>query len=144
MIQTIQDQIISISDKVENGKINLLAALILFEELKKGLEDSLDMVKQFKYENQNEIDSQAKEYDGYYNGWKIELRNGGKTFDFKSIPEWQEAEKSKKSIEEKYKSMWIAKTNGNPRANVSEDGEELQLPEIKYRKSSVILKKVDR
>lgn len=69
------------------------------------------------------------------------MRNGGKAFSYAHIPEYQETEKKLKQIQEKYKTMFLAKESGNTLANVTEDGKVLPLPKITYRKSSIILKK---
>ena len=137
----IQDQMMNTVHQVKDGEINHLDALIALEENRKQLEITLAIAKEFKDDFHEQIATEAAEYKGGYNGYQVEVRNGGKSFNYKGIPEWQEAEKSMKTIEAKYKSMWEAKVNGNPHANVSEDGEELPLPEIAYRKSSIVLKK---
>ena len=136
----LQDQMMNVIHRVKEGEITHLDALIALEENRKQLEMSLAIAKEFKDEYHEQIASEASECKYGYNGYQIEVRNGGKSCNYKGIPEWQDAEKSKKSVEAKYKSMWEAKVNGNPHANVSEDGEELPLPEITYRKSSIILK----
>ena len=141
-IEKIQDRIIKIHHEVKEGNMIAFDGLIELETLRKGLDNTIALIKEFKDVFNNELESASEEYKEGYKGYKIEARSGGKTFVYKGIPEWIEAEKSKKEIEAKYKSMFTAKVNGNPNANISEDGEELPLPEITYRKGSIILKKI--
>lgn len=121
--------------------MNPLSAVIELRKEREHLENSLALIKEFEAENYDLIQNEAEKYQNQYKGFKFEFRNGRKTYDFKAIPEWQSAEKYKKEIEAKYKSMLEAKIKGAPHANISEDGEELPLPEIKYSKSSLIIKR---
>lgn len=141
--EQIQNRLIHVQSAVKHGEMNPLAAVIELRKYRKHLENSLALIKDFEIEYYEEIQNEAEKYQNQYDGFKFEFRNGRKTYDFKSIPEWQSAEKYKKEIEAKYKSMLQAKINGAPHANVSEDGEELPLPEVKYSKSSLIIKRND-
>ncbi len=140
-LQVIQDRIITVSTKVESGDLRAFDALIELEAYRKQLDNALALVKAFKDQFSDQLAEASAEYKDGYRGYTIEVRGGAKTFVYKAIPEWIEAEKSKKEIEAKYKSMFVAKQNGNTNANISEDGEILPLPEITYRKGSIILKK---
>jgi len=82
----------------------------------------------------------AEKYQGVYLGCEIKQVAGRKTYNFKNVPAWIEAEENKKQIEEQYKLMFEAKMKGLPHANISEDGEELPLPEINYGKSYLLVK----
>lgn len=141
--ETIQNRIIHVQNAVKNGEMNPLSAVIYLRKEREHLENSLALIKEFEAENYDLIQNEAEKYQNQYEGFKFEFRNGRKTYDFKGIPEWQSAEKYKKEIEAKYKSMLEAKIKGAPHANISEDGEELPLPEIKYSKSSLIIKRND-
>lgn len=135
-----QDQMLNVINDVNNGDLPVLDALIYLEQQRKKLELSLEIAKAFKDDFFERIAEQAEEYKDGYNGYKIEVRNGGKIYSYKNIPEWVKAEQKKKDIEAKYKSALEAKLKGNAYAGVSEDGEELPMPEISYRKSSIVLK----
>ena len=140
-LQVIQDRIITVSTKVESGDLRAFDALIELEAYRKQLDNALALVKAFKDQFSDQLAEASTEYKDGYKGYKIETRSGGRTFVYKDIPEWADAEKSKKEIEAKYKSMFLAIEKGNVNANISEDGEILPLPEITYRKGSIILKK---
>lgn len=137
----LQEELMQIVNEAERGDITMLDAFIQLEEERKQLEMSMAIVKSFKDANLEYISQEAKEYPEGYRGYSVEVRNGGKIYSYKNIPEWQEYNKAVKECEKRYKSALDAKINGNPHANVTEDGEELPLPEITYRKSSIILKK---
>lgn len=135
-----QDELMNTIHLCEEGELTVLDAYISLEEQRRHLENTLAIVKSFKDDFFNEITYEAQEQKDGYRGYLFEIRNGGKTYNFKNIPEWQDAEKNKKEVEERYKAMLNAKLKGSSFANISEDGEELPLPEITYRKSSIILK----
>jgi hypothetical protein len=137
----IQDKITTIHKKVEYGDRSAFDGLIELEVYRKQLDNALALIKGFKDTFNDQLASASTEYKDGYKGYKIETRSGGRTFVYKAIPEWADAEKSKKEIEAKYKSMFLAIEKGNVNANISEDGEILPLPEITYRKGSIILKK---
>lgn len=137
----LQDELINQSNLVENGEISFLDALIYMEEERRYLEDSLAIIKEFKADNLDDISNEASEFKDGYRGYKFEIRSGGRMFNFKHIPEWQTYDSGKKDCEARYKAMLDAKLKGSTFANVTEDGEELPLPKITYRKSSLIIKK---
>ena len=133
-----QDEMMNAIHRAKEGEITTLDALIYLEKERKNLENSLAIVKSFKDEHLENISNEASDYKDGYKGFMIEVRNGGRTFKYNHIKEWQQAEASKKAIEEKSKQAFISKEKGLLTA--TEDGEEIELPEITYRKSSVILK----
>ena len=137
---SIQDNLIDISNKVENGELSVLDGLIQMKKNQDELEKSIEIIKAFKDDNFETIDAESKEYQGEYGGFEIGIRNGGKMFNYKGVSEWVETEAKKKVIEQKYKLMWEAKQKGLPYANVDEDGVALALPEVSYRRSSIIIK----
>ena len=138
----VQDRIFTVHHKVEQGDLIAFDGLIELEATRKKLEATLELIKEFKSDFFSQLHNESEEYKDGYKGFKIEVRNGGKSFVYKQIPEWITAEETKKKVEAKYKSMFIAIENGSPNANISEDGEILPLPELTYRKSSVILKTI--
>jgi len=126
--------------KVELGEISILPALIELEQTKKHLDNILDKIKNFKYDNLHNIEISSKEYDNKFGGYKIEVRSGGRMYSFKKIKEWITYNKALKDCEDRSKQALLAMEKGIQVA--SQDGEEIELPEVTYRKSSVILKKV--
>lgn len=142
MFAEMQEQMAEIAIQYDNGDLEVLDALTYLEQYKAPLTECLELIKGFKDQNQSAIGDSAADYKDGYRGYKIEVRNGGKMYNFKKIEAWQEAEANKKKVELKYKTMLAARLAGNPLANISEDGEELTLPEITYRKDSVVMKKL--
>ena len=140
METVIQSNAIQIIDDYRDGNTSLEDALIEIETQRNVLEKVLDEIKAFKRENSGLIADISKEYPKGYRGFTFEVRNGARRFSYKGIPEWENASKTVKDVEGKYKSMFEAKLKGNPHANISEDGEELPLPEIFYNAPSVIVK----
>jgi len=135
-----QNEYMNAVNDAEIGNVGHLDTFIFLENERKHLEASLSIIKSYKDENINLIGKEAEEYgkEGY-KGYKVEIRNGGMEFNYKNIPEWQQLKESLSECEEKHKQAFIAKQKGLLTA--SEDGEEIVMPEISYRKSSIILKK---
>lgn len=133
-------EIADVAIQFDNGDIEILNALTQLENYKGPLQRGLDVIKHFKDQNTEEIDAASKNFKDGYGGYLIEVRNGGRMLNFKGIEEWQECDELKKDCEKKYKTMLDAKIAGNANANISKDGEVLELPVVTYRKSSVILK----
>jgi hypothetical protein len=66
------------------------------------------------------------------------LREGAKNFDFKGIAEIDKMEQELKDLKEKYKRAYFAVKDGL--VALTNDGELLEIPTIKYNKSSLIVK----
>jgi len=133
-----QDEMMSMIHQVENGELGHLDALIRMEEERKSLEQTLAIAKSFKDTYFDQIEEASKEHPEGFKGWDIEIRNGGRTFKYNHIPEWDSLKKQMKECEEVHKQAFISKEKGMLTA--TEDGEEIVLPEVSYRKSSIILK----
>ena len=126
--------------KVDADELNLLKALTELEETRKYLEECLIYIKDFKYKYIEEIELSAKEHQGKYGGYGIEVRSGGKMYNFKEIPEWIKLDNEKKLCEKKYKLILESALKGM--TSVDDNGEILPMPNVTYRKSSVVLKKL--
>lgn len=140
----LQDHLMNTIHQVKEGELSNLDAVIQLRENRKSLEDAISIIKEYENENLDQIAAEASEHKEGYKGYQFEFRNGRKMYSFKGIPDWEEAEKTKKEVEKKYKLMLEAKINGSVHANVTEDGEELPLPEISYGKSSLVVKPIRR
>lgn len=77
-----------------------------------------------------------------HKGYSFEVRKGRVTYSYKGIEEWEFCNKAKQDCEKKLKSILNAKINGAVHANISEDGEEMDLPVISYGKPSVLVKPI--
>lgn len=97
-LQEIQDRIIHIHNEVENGYRSAFDGLIELDIYRKQLDNALALIKDFKDTFNDQLASASTEYKDGYKGYKIETRSGGRTFVYKAIPEWADAEKSKKRL----------------------------------------------
>ena len=138
----IQEQLAYIENQNEEGYYSNLDALIEMREYRSGAEDIINSVKTFETNKISEIAQEASLHNGKYKGFQITETAGRKILDYSNIPEVQIAKQNLENAEEKYKSMFYAKIKGNPHANISEDGEELPLPELKVGKSFITVKKI--
>ena len=138
LFQQLQDEFVAKCQKVEDGEMPILEAVLAFRGQKKECEAYIEAVKSFEQEHEEQILSQISYNEGCYRGARFEVRNGGRTFNYKGIKEWQIASENLKEIEEKYKQAFISKEKGL--LPVDENGELLDLPEVNYRKDSIIIK----
>ena len=118
-------------NQYREGEISLLDATIELREIRKEHEAEIDMIKAFEYENLQEFE----QYKGEpYMGFEFTVVNGRKTYNFKEIPEWNEATAKVKEVEKQAKLAFdmFQSTGSRP---ITEEGEILPLPEINYGKS---------
>ncbi len=134
--------ITEIINKYDQGDISLEDAIVEAEQIRKQLEAELDFLKDFKYRHSVSIERLSKELPDGHKGFLFEVRKGRVTYDFKGVKQWEFFNKQKQDYETKLKTILKAKINGAIHANVTEDGEEIELPKIKYGKSSVVLKQI--
>lgn len=142
MFMRMREELAYIEIQNESGCYSNLDALLEMREYRSGAEDIIDLAKTFENNKISEIAQEALLYNGKYKGFHIAEVNGRKTFDYSNVPEVQIAKENLAKTEEKYKTMFNAKINGNPHANISDDGEELPLPELKIGKSFITVKKI--
>lgn len=140
----IQDEILNTVEKAQEGELNHLDALLELREHRELLEKALEIIKDYETSKIDEISREAAKYPEGYRGFQVTLVNGRKTFSYKGIPEWEQAESEKKKIEEKYKAMFEAAQKGAVYANVGADGEELPMPEVNFGKSFLTVKPLKR
>ena len=137
-LEELQQEFVNKMMEYDNGDSTVLDALLYLEDFKKPLENCLLVIKEFKDQNLQQIEVEALDYKDGYNGYDISIRNGGRTFNYKGVEEWQTYDKAKKECEERLKSDFISIENG--RMLATEDGEEIELPTAVNRKSSVSIK----
>lgn len=134
----LREELVSQMNQAEEGEISILDAVIHMRKQRAFYEEMLKHIKSFEDENRDSIQEEAEMYENTYKGATFEFRSGGKTFDYSKIDEVAEAEEKVKELKDKYKLAFENSQKGL--LAISEDGEELQLPIPKYRKSSLIIK----
>lgn len=135
----LQQEFVNQCYQVENGEISVLDALIGMRKTRNECEKIIQNIKDFETEKSNEIEMEAAQWNGKYKNAKIEIRNGGLSYDFSKIQEHQWAKENLAEIEEKYKIAYQNKLKGFAMIDEA-TGEEMQVPEVKPRKSSIIVK----
>ena len=138
IFQQLQEEFVTKCQRVEDGEMPILEAVLTFRGRKKECEAYIEAVKAFEQEHEEQIRTQIEYNEGIYKGAKFEVRSGGRTFNFKGIREWQIASDNLKEIEDKYKSAFLNREKGL--LPIDENGELLDLPEVNYRKDSIIIK----
>jgi len=137
-IEEMQQEFVNKIMEYDNGDSDLLETLIAFEECRKPLEECVNLIKDFKYQNLLNINVASLDYPDGFKGYDISIRNGGRMYNYKDVAEWQTYDNAKKECEERLKQAFISKEKGLLVA--SEDGEEIELPTITNRKDSVVIK----
>ncbi len=139
LFAALREDFINKCQLVEDGEEYLLDTVIEMREERAFYEEMIKNIKDFEAEKYGEIETKAGEFQNNYKGSVFEFRAGRKTFDYSGIPEYQNAKSTLKQVEEKYKAAWHNASNGL--MAVSEDGEELQLPEVKYSGKTLVIRK---
>lgn len=143
-INEIQDAVFNAISKAEQGEVSHLDTLIHLRQIRTALDDTLKAIKDYEGQYLEDIELAAKEYGGKYRGYEIEVRSGRRTWDYSNNPQWNEINQARKHLEEGLKAMFQAKLKGASFADVTEDGEQIVLPTIKYSRGSVIVKETRR
>ena len=120
---------------VLDGNESPYRALGIMNMVMKDLQAKIDIVKEIALEDSLKYDKKF-----YSDGFDIERREGGRMWDFKSIPEWNEAKDRLIEVESKYKALADAYGKFKGVQVATEDGEETIMPKVTYRKDSLILK----
>jgi len=119
---------------VISGEESPLKAYAIMALLKKDLDKSLKEIKEVAIEEAARHG--AKTFEDH--GFKFELRAGKTTYSYKHIEAWKNTKEELVSIEAKAKQALASSKNGLQVA--SEDGEEVELPEVTYAADSLIVK----
>lgn len=126
--------------RYEDGQLGVLDVLTDLRQSRQELETALEIIKGFEDEYLEEIELAAKAYGGTYKGWAIEVRQGRKIYDFSKIKDIKIAKANLKELEDYYKEAFEARQKFMIADN---DGAEIDLPEVKYAKPSVIVRKAN-
>lgn len=134
-----QDQLMQQVAEYEQGRVGVLDAFTSLREARSELEMGLDIIKSFEDQYYDEIAHEAKEQGGQYNGWEIEVRSGRKIFDYSGIKEIRIAEENVKELKAYYKQAY--ESHQKDIVIADKDGAEIELPELKYGKPSIVAKR---
>jgi hypothetical protein len=134
----------NITNEVAEGNQDALNVKANFQHLRKLLEKAEKQISEQVLTECEKFAPNNAEFD--YNGFKIQKRNGGKYYDFSNVKEYTEKEQELKDIKEKLKHAVTGIEKGSTTVidggMVLSDGEVVEIPTIKQRKDSVIIKKV--
>lgn len=124
--------------EVKEGYINPLVAFASIKELEKAFTTAKREIEELAT-----IEAEKHGSNFEYFDYKVTLKNGGKMYDFKGIPEVESLEGELKATKDKYKAALDGIDKGltilQDGGFVSADGEILPLPKVKYRKSSIAI-----
>lgn len=148
----IREELANTQNQVEEGELSNLDALIIMRQAKEQAEKVIEDVKIFEDSRINEIANDAEKYGGKYQGYEIKSVNGRKTYNFKGIPQIEEANKVVATLQDKYKNAFEGAVKGTVQVVeeegvkmwVDSDGEMHPLPELNTGKSYLTIKQLKR
>ena len=127
-------------EKIDNGDVTPGKGLIELKKIEQELKSQLyaisDEIRAIEQDAQIEIE----ELGGIIDGYKVQFRNGGYSYDFSDIEEVVKAKELLKELEKKYITAFQMKQKGM--IPITDDGEVLAVPNAKPRKGSIIIKAV--
>lgn len=130
----------SIIEKYIEGDLYILDAVLELRKIKEFYKNELSLIELFEKQYLSEIEMASKDYPGGdYRGYKFKVTQGRKTFDYSNIPELMKIKNDLSLVQNKYKQAWEGFQKGiQP---ISEDGEILPLPTVKYSSGYLTIKK---
>ena len=117
--------------KVVDGEVDALEIYAQLKDFEKHFKDCLAVVQEDAIKDAERYGEKSFDHSGF----KFELREGRRTYDFKHIPEWVDVKNKLKEIENDAKTS--ASMNGT---FVKEGGEVVEPCIIKYSAPSLIVK----
>ena len=144
----LQDELISLSNKAENGDISNLDALIHMRQHREQFEKSLAIIKDFEDSKIQEIANESAQYPEGYRGFEIKMVNGRKTYKYDGIEEISVSEQATKVLKDKYQSAFENFQKGNQITEevdgvlhwADADGFLHPFPELTFGKSYLTVK----
>lgn len=131
-----------LADKAEDG--NELEVYATLKEVKKLLDETLKQIEPLALDRCGMESPDNKPFIN--NGFEIQRRNGGRYIDFSNCEQVKTKEEELKSIKETYKHCLLGLEKGVTTLSdgmmMLSDGELVDIPTWKYKKDSIIIKKL--
>lgn len=131
-----------LADKAEDG--NELEVYATLKEVKKLLDETLKQIEPLALDRCGMESPDNKPFIN--NGFEIQRRNGGRYIDFSNCEQVKTKEEELKSIKETYKHCLLGLEKGVTTISdgmmMLSDGELVDIPTWKYKKDSIIIKKL--
>lgn len=141
-IERHEDLVCSLLEKAEEGYE--LESYCTLKELRKLLDDAIKQVEPMALDKCEQHSPNNTPFTN--NGFEIQKRNGGRYIDFSNVPEVVQKEKELKGYKEQIKHAFVGLEKGATmlmdQQMILHDGEMVNLPEWKYRKDSITVKKL--
>lgn len=124
-----------VQDVLDGNESGLVALAVLKEE-QQIIKDCIAQIESVAAEEA----AQYTEKTFQFKDLMVEKRAGGRMYNFKNIPEWNKAKAEVKAIEERAKAAFSSYEKGLLTAD--QDGVEIELPAVTYKKDSLIIKRI--
>ena len=141
-IERHENLVCDLLEKAEEG--SELESYCTLKELRKLLDDA---IKQVEPMAMSKCEQHSPNNSAFTNsGFEIQKRNGGRYIDFSNVPEVAEKEKELKGFKEVLKHALIGVEKGATmlmdEKMILHDGEMVNIPQWKFRKDSITVKKL--
>lgn len=134
----IQSQLIEKTiNEVKEGNLESFETYAYLDAIEKRAKQAKTEIKEIVLEeSKNYLEGNSKEFTK--GNIKYSFKSGSTRYNFNKIKKYQEKQKELKEIEEQSKQAFIAKQKGILTA--TEDGEEIEMPEVSYTSDSLSVK----
>lgn len=142
--QDVINYLINLKTNVEEGNYDYIKSFLTIKEIEKAFKVAMEVIKD------NALDVVSRDKVIIKDGYELKEKQGGAIWDFDNISTWAEHQKEMKKIEfeakQNYNSLTKIKSFTDEEGNVvnEETGEELILPVVTYRKSSIQISKIKK
>lgn len=121
---------------VLDGKENPLKAYAILKDRKSNLEKCIKEIEEHAFEEASKYNEKTFEDMGF----KFELRDGSRRYNFRSVPKWREYNDQIKYFEKSLKDAANAYQKG--KTMIDDNGEVVPVPEVTYTKPSISVKPI--
>jgi hypothetical protein len=125
------DELSALVTEVEEGNTDALKAYIELKKINKVLEAASKQIGENAMKEAKTYGE--KSFQAF--GAEVQVKEGAARFSFKHIPQWNEFEKKKKTIEDAAKNRY----KNNSLIIADENGEEIPMAECTYDKESIAI-----
>jgi len=129
-----EEEVAHLLQEVEDGNIPALSTYGNLKRCQALYAEAIKQIEIYAFDEANNYSEKTFKDSGFV----FEKRNGGIRFSFKHIEEWNEAEKTKKEIEERSKQAYFAMQRSLLVG--TENGEIVEVPKVTYTKDSLIVR----
>jgi len=128
-----------IAEQYVAGDITPFAAIYELKKAKNDIEELIKSIEPDAFDEADRFGGGTFEAEGF----QIEIRRGGKMYDFSNIQQIGKIKQDLKNAEDYFKAAYSSYEKGQTPID-EKTGEIIDLPKVTYRKDSIIIKEVKK